>query len=86
MATDRLLAQLHKARVTDRMPGLLAEPPSVFADVVLHALVIGTPEATYTHLKVLGAPRASRQRARLCARLLAQEGLTHRERAALVDV
>jgi hypothetical protein len=83
VATDHVLTRLYATRVTDLTPDLPSEPPSALAAVVLHALVIGTPEATYTHLEALGAARAPRQGARLRERLLAQGGLTHRERAAL---
>jgi len=52
---------------------------------VLHAVVIGTPEATYDHLEGMETAQARRERIRLRDRLLTRTDLTTAERATLLD-
>jgi len=52
---------------------------------VLHAVLIGTPEATYDHLEGMETAQARRERIRLRDRLLTRTHLTTAERATLLD-
>jgi hypothetical protein len=82
---DRKLTGLYASKVTDRYTDLPPEPPSALAAVVLHAVVIGTPEATYDHLEGMETAQARRERIRLRDRLLTRTDLTTAERATLLD-
>jgi ATP-dependent Clp protease adaptor protein ClpS len=82
---DRVLRRLYASKVTDRYDGLPPEPPSALAAVVLHAVLIGTPEATYDHLEGMETAQARRERIRLRDALLTRTDLTTAERATLLD-
>jgi hypothetical protein len=51
-------SRAYTRQVTDRYSDLPPEPPSALAAVVLHAVVIGTPEATYDHLEGMETAQA----------------------------
>ena len=85
MMPDRKLTRLYASKVTDRYSDLPPEPPSALAAVVLHAVVIGTPEATYDHLEGTETAQARRERIRLRDRLLTRTDLTTAELATLLD-
>jgi hypothetical protein len=78
-------SRAYTRQVTDRYSDLPPEPPSALAAVVLHAVVIGTPEATYDHLEGMETAQARRERIRLRDRLLTRTDLTTAERATLLD-
>ena len=82
---DRKLTRPYASKVTDRYTDLPPEPPSTLAAVVLHAVVIGMPEATYDHLEGMETAQPRRERIRLRDRLLTRTDLTTAERATLLD-
>lgn len=81
---DPLMQRLHETDVVGRYPGLPLAPPSRLGAVVLHAVVVGTPEASFKELDAT-ATHAPLARDRLRARLLDAPDLGAAERATLLD-
>jgi len=81
---NHALMHLYTSRVTEPHSRGKAPLPSALAPVVLHALTIGTPEASYEQLTAADTVATRRERVRLQDRLLTRGELTTAERDALL--